>query len=260
MKKRAIQNRAAQLLVILLAAFALKHFYSTAGVNELRWILAPTTLLVELVSGRTFNFEMHAGYMSSDRSFLIASSCAGINFMITAFVMLSIARLWRRQLSWKLIPAALVISYATTIVANTVRISTALHLQENRLEIAGLNGNQLHRLEGVVIYFGFLMLLFLLSERSPDQTTAKTNGGLFRLSHFILPLFVYYATTLGIPLANAVYRQEFAATTFLEHSGYVLLIPLLLILPIALIGLKKTLEPWCNSSLLGGSGKAEPGA
>ncbi|HKO45351.1 MAG TPA: exosortase K [Pyrinomonadaceae bacterium] len=228
----------AKLFAILSGAFALKYFYATASVNELRWILAPTTLLVEIVSGRTFNFEMHAGYMSSDRSFLIASSCAGVNFMIAAFSMLSIAKLWRGKLSWKLIPAALLISYAMTIVANTVRISTALHLQNSRLDIAGLSGNQLHRLEGILIYFGFLLLLFLLSERTLNQTAAKPNGGPLRISEFILPLFVYYATTLGIPLANAIYRQEFAATTFLEHSVFVLLIPLLLILPIALIELK----------------------
>ena len=239
MTNRAIYNQIAKLLIVLLAALAMKHFYSTASVNELRWILAPTTLLVQMVSGRTFNFEMHAGYMSSDRSFLIASSCAGVNFMIAAFLMLSIAKLWRGKLSWKLIPAAFVISYATTLVANTVRISTALHLQNSRLDIAGLSGNQLHRLEGIVVYFGFLLLLFLLSERTLNQTAAKPNGGPLRISEFILPLFVYYATTLGIPLANAIYRQEFAATTFLEHSGFVLLIPLLLILPIALIELKK---------------------
>lgn len=231
-------NQMAKLFAILSGAFALKYFYATASVNELRWILAPTTLLVEIVSGRTFNFEMHAGYMSSDRSFLIASSCAGVNFMIAAFSMLSIAKLWRGKLSWKLIPAALLISYAMTIVANTVRISTALHLQNSRLDIAGLSGNQLHRLEGILIYFGFLLLLFLLSERTLNQTAAKPNGGPLRISEFILPLFVYYATTLGIPLANAIYRQEFAATTFLEHSVFVLLIPLLLILPIALIELK----------------------
>ena len=243
--KYARYNQLAKIFTVLLAAFGLKHFYSTASVNELRWILAPTTLLVELVSDRTFNFEMHAGYMSSDRSFLIASSCAGVNFMIAAFLTLSIAKLWRRQLPWKLMPTVLLISYATTIVANTVRISTALHLQDSWLDIAGLNGNQLHRLEGIVIYFGFLLLLFVLSERTTVQTAvANPNSRIGRVDQFVLPLVVYYATTLGMPLANAIYRQEFVATTFLEHSGYVLLIPLPLILPIALIGLKKqTLEP-----------------
>ena len=239
--KTALSNQLGKLFAVLLCALALKHFYSSASVNELRWILAPTTFLVEVVSGRTFNFEMHAGYMSSDRSFLIAGSCAGLNFMITAFLLLSIARLWRQQLTWTLIPVALLFSYATTIVANTVRISTALHLQDNRLDIAGLSANQLHRLEGILVYFGFLLLLFLLSERTQDQTaTATTHFSLYRLSQFILPLLVYYVTTLGMPLANAVYRQEFAATTFLEHSAFVLLTPLLLVLPIALIRLMKS--------------------
>lgn len=230
--KHTRYNQLAKLLAILLGAFALKHFYSTASVNELRWILAPTTLLVELVSGRTFTFEMHAGYMSSDHSFLIASSCAGVNFLIAAFLMLSIAKLWRGKLSWKLIPAALVISYATTIVANTVRISTALHLQDSRLDFAGLNGNQLHRLEGILIYFGFLLFLFLLSERTEDQ---ETRSHVVRQDHFILPLLVYYATTLGMPLVNAIYRHDFAAKAFLEHSAFVLIAPLLLIVPLVVI-------------------------
>jgi len=229
-------SQLAKLLAILLCALALKSFYSTASVNELRWILTPTTLLVELVSGRTFNFEMHAGYMSNDNSFLIASSCAGVNFMIAAFLMLSIAKLWRGRLSWKFIPAAFVISYATTIVANTVRISTALHLQNSRLDIAGISANQLHRLEGIVIYFGFLLLLFLLSERTEVQTPfANSDSHAVRFDHFMLPLLVYYVTTLGMPLMNAIYRQEFSASAFFEHSSFVLLAPLLLIAPFLII-------------------------
>ncbi len=235
-------NQLAKLLAILLGAFALKHFYSTASVNELRWILAPTTLLVELVSGSTFNFEMHAGYMSSDRSFLIASSCAGVNFMITAFLMLSIAKFWRGKLAWKLIPAALVISYATTIVANTVRIATALHLQNSQLDIPGLSANQLHRLEGIFIYFGFLLLLFLLSERTTDRTAVDNPDNRIGRLGFILPLLVYYATTLGMPLANAIYGHDFAAKAFLEHSAFVFFAPLALVVPLALIGKGRALH------------------
>ena len=234
-------SQLAKIFTVLLAVFGLKHFYSTASVNELRWILAPTTVLVELLSDRTFNFEMHAGYMSSDRSFLIASSCAGVNFMIAAFLMLSVAKLWRRQLSWKFMPTVLLISYASTIVANTVRISTAFHLQDSRLDIAGLNGNQLHRLEGIVIYFGFLVLLFILSERTTDQTAvANANSRIGRAGQFILPLLVYYATTLGIPLANAIYRQEFVAKAFLEHSAFVVFAPLLLITPFVIRSKQQT--------------------
>jgi exosortase K len=253
MDQRATYNRVAQLILILLVALGLKHLYSTAGVNELRWILAPTTFLVELVSGVTFNFESHAGYMSSDRSFLIAASCAGVNFLIAAFLMISIGRFLRQNLSWKFLPAALVISYVATIVANTVRISTALQLQHTQLEISGMSSNQLHRLEGILIYFGFLLVLFLVTERISHGTSTEllrsaqgvaqhhrnhspgsliSNNSPALLRQFVFPLLVYYATTLGLPLGNALYTRDLDAA-FLEHSAFVVLAPLLLISPLA---------------------------
>ncbi|HSD45603.1 MAG TPA: exosortase K, partial [Pyrinomonadaceae bacterium] len=78
----------AQLVLVGLCALALKFYYSTATADELRWILAPTTLFVELLSGERFEFESLAGYMSSDHRFVIAVPCAGVNFLITAFLML----------------------------------------------------------------------------------------------------------------------------------------------------------------------------
>src|SRR2546423_10968093 len=101
LKERNVSNRRykqlAQLIVILLCALTLKQFYSTANVNELRWILAPTTVLVELVSGSRFEFESYAGYINSDHSFIIAASCAGVNFLLTAFLMLSLGKVWRER-------------------------------------------------------------------------------------------------------------------------------------------------------------------
>lgn len=120
--------RKAQFVVVVLCALAMKLYYSTASVNQVRWILAPTTVLVELVSGRQFEFESHAGYLSSDRTFLIAASCAGINFLITAFLMLSLRKLWKdrlQDLPWRIIPLAGLFAYVATVVANTARISIA---------------------------------------------------------------------------------------------------------------------------------------
>src|SRR5215510_15997249 len=90
MNLRFTRTRITQCVVALASAFALKLHYSTASANQLRWILAPTTALVELVSGATFEFESYAGYISRERGFLIANSCAGVNFLIAAFLMLSI--------------------------------------------------------------------------------------------------------------------------------------------------------------------------
>src|SRR5687767_10590457 len=82
-----------QAAVILTAAASLKLFYSSASVNDLRWILAPTAALSGWVTGTEFTFEPYAGYMSADRTFLIAASCSGVNFLIIAFLVLTLSRL-----------------------------------------------------------------------------------------------------------------------------------------------------------------------
>src|SRR5438034_384664 len=161
-------KRSAQVLVVVLCAAAVKLYYSTASVDQLRWILAPTTFVVGLISGSRFEFESHAGYLNSDRSFVIAASCAGVNFLITSFLMLSLRHLWRdrsKNIAWRFIPAAAVFAYLAMLVANTVRISTALRLHRMPLDISWLSPNQLHRFEGIFIYFGFLLLLFMVSEK-----------------------------------------------------------------------------------------------
>lgn len=239
---RLTHTHIAQLVAVLLGALTLKLYYSTASANELRWILAPTTFLVELISGTHFRFESYAGYISSDRSFLIAGSCAGVNFLITSFLMLSLRQLWRDRLQsrssnleWRFIPSAALFAYFATLIANTVRITTALQLRRIPLEISWLNRNQLHRFEGIFIYFGFLLLLFMISERmssvNPSGRPGDADPGLFR--KYLFPLLIYYATTLGIPLANGAYHGGIASTDFWQHSVFVLLTPLLLILPLA---------------------------
>jgi len=226
MNQRSNWNRIAQWVVVLLCAFGLKSYYSTASVDELRWILAPTKALVEVVSGESFEFESHAGYMNEDRSFLIAASCAGVNFLITAFLMLSIRKLLRdrsRSIEWRFIPAAGLIAYLVTLAANTVRISVAIPLHRMPSQTAWLNPDQLHRLEGIAIYFGFLLLLFVVSEGAGSVENPRA------LRQTLFPLLVYYATTLGIPLANGAYRR---GSDFWEHTLFLLIIPPMMILPL----------------------------
>jgi exosortase K len=230
MNRKVNWNRVAQVVVVLLVALVLKQYYSTASANQLRWILAPTTMLVSLVSGESFQFESYAGYITSDHTFVIAAACAGVNFLITAFLMLSLRKLWldrSAQVSWRFIPTAALVAYLTTLVANAVRITIALQLLRTPPHIGGFNPSELHRFEGIFVYFGFLLLLFVISER----VSVKNTSGLLSLSLF--PLLVYYVTTLGIPLANGAYRQRIINGDFREHFVYVLLTPLILILPLA---------------------------
>lgn len=233
MISKVISKRNAQLVVVLLCAAVAKLYYSTASVNQLRWILAPTTALVELVSGSRFEFESYAGYMSHDRSFVIAASCAGVNFLITSFLMLSLGKLWRdrsHDTPWRFIPSAALCAYLATLVANTVRISTALRPERMPLETGWLSPNQLHRFEGIFIYFGFLLLLFTVSERMSSGVASSSENASALFRRPFCPLLFYYAMTLGIPLVNGAYGR---GADFWEHAGFVLLTPLVLIIPLA---------------------------
>jgi exosortase K len=231
-------TRTAQLFVVFAVAYGLKSYYATASPDQLRWILAPTTLLVELISRTSFAFESHAGYLNADRTFLIAGSCAGVNFLITAFLMLSLRRLWRHssttersRLECLFIPITALSAYGATLVANTARICIALQMRKMSFAIDGLSGNQLHRFEGIFVYFGFLLLLFMVSERVRDQKQIEgAPGGLTLLRQSLFPLLIYYLTTLGIPLANIAYHRTPVGSEFWEHSLFVLLTPLPLIL------------------------------
>ena len=220
----------AQLFVVLLCALGLKYHYSIATPDQLRWILAPTTWLVELFSGRSFAFESYTGYMSSDHTFVIAAPCAGVNFLITAFLMLGLKLLWQERFqgaSWRFIPLVAAGALVATLIANTIRICVALEMQG--MDSSWLTANQLHRVEGIVVYFGFLLLLFVISERLQSGKSSRWLLG--------LPLVVYYVVTLGVPLLNGSYRQGFA---FFEHSFFVIVLPVLVMLPVVFF---KTISP-----------------
>jgi exosortase K len=236
----------AQLAVVGLCALALKFYYSTATADDLLWILRPTTALVELLSGQRFDFESYAGYVSNDHRFVIAAPCAGVNFLITAFLMVALRRLWRerfRAIRWRFIPLAGLLAYVATLIANTTRIWLALEMRAWAVSFSGLTNNQLHRLEGIVVYFTFLLLLFVLIERFESSQ----RRSFVRLSVF--PLLVYYAMTLGVPLLNGSYRK---GSTFWQHFAFVIVLPLLILLPLALLySLRPAKTPSCpeNESL-----------
>lgn len=213
---------AAQFVVVLLLAGLLKLHYATASVNDLRWVLWPTSVLVECITGTKFAFEPHAGYMSTDRSFLIAGSCAGVNFLVAAFLMLSLGRLWKSRgdgLSWISVPATALLAFTLTIVANTARISSALWLISAPHSFAGMTRDEIHRLDGILIYFGILLLVFVISDRSDK------GDSLGRLRRFLFPLAIYYAVTLAIPLANGAFLRG----GFWRHAAFVVAVPVLLV-------------------------------
>ena len=221
------RKAAAQFLIVLAAAAALKQYYSTASANELRWILCPTATLTEIITGIHFSFEPFVGYMSSDRSFLIASACAGVNFLIAAFLMLELRSIWQKRHSgvrWLSMITVAIAAYAVTLIANTARISSSLWFNSSRPSLAGLDRDEIHRLDGILIYFGFLLLLFVVSEKIVNRTAQG-------LTTYLFPLAIYYLMTLAVPILNGALKQ---GLDFWQHAAFVVATPIVLIAAIAI--------------------------
>jgi exosortase K len=209
------------LVLVALMAYALKRHYADASTEALSWILMPTAYLVSAVTGVVFAAVPGEGYFSAERMFLIEKACAGINFMIAAFAMVAFALLHRVR-SFRdgatVLAASLMASYLAAVIVNTVRIVIALWLAANPPTLASLTAADIHRLEGIVVYFGGLLLLYELVRR--------VDGGAV-VAKYAVPLGCYYLVTLLVPLANGAAHSGEA---FFTHAIVVLVIPPLVIL------------------------------
>ena len=206
------------LAVVALVAYTLKRHYADASTDALSWMLAPTAQLAGAVTGVAFAAVPGEGYFSAERMFLIEKACAGVNFMIAAFVMVAFALLHRaRSLreSAAVVGVGLLASYVAAIVVNAVRIVLAMWLGARPRTWTSLSAADIHRFEGIAVYFAGLLLLYALVQR--------IDRGEFK---YTLPLGCYYLVTLGVPLANGVR----AGHAFFAHAAIVLLVPPALIL------------------------------
>ena len=148
--------------VATLVAWGLKRHYADARADELEWMLQPTARLVSALTGTTFVRVPGEGHVSYERLFVIEKACAGVNFMIAAFALVVLARVPHVRSAAHgaaLLSAALVVSYVTAIVVNAVRITAALWLASHAAT-ATVSAAQVHRVEGIVVYFVALLLLY----------------------------------------------------------------------------------------------------
>jgi exosortase K len=223
-----MKAKVAVLIVVALVAFGLKRHYAEASTDALSWMLTPTTQLVAAVTGVAFAAVPGEGYFSAERMFLIEKACAGVNFMIAAFAMVAFALLHRAtsvREGAAVVGVGLLASYVAAVVVNTVRIVIAMWLASQPTTWTSLTAAEIHRLEGIAVYFGGLLLLYALV-RWIDRRRSSFG--------YALPLGCYYAVTLGVPVVSGVLRLRSgqAPEAFLAHAAIVLLVPPVLILAV----------------------------
>ena len=156
------------LTVAVVVAWGLKRHYAGARVDDLGWILSPTARLVAVMTGSSFVLQPEEGYFSRDRLFLIEKSCAGINFMVAAFGMLTFALLERARDGMsmaRVLGVSLLASYSAAVLVNAVRIAIAMWLTAHPAALSAFSAADVHRVEGITVYFVGLVMLHELARR-----------------------------------------------------------------------------------------------
>jgi exosortase K len=174
-----MKARACAIVGAVLIAWALKQHYAGARADDLWWILAPTAKLASLITGVPLTLLAGEGYFSRERLFLIEKSCAGVNFMIAAFAML-VAALFHRisggLSAVRVLGVSLVASYVAAVGTNALRIAIAMWLAAHPAALTSLGAADIHRLEGIVVYFGGLVLLHDLAQRLDRRGVRWSSG------------------------------------------------------------------------------------
>lgn len=156
------------MVVVALVVWGMKRHYADARADDLWWILSPTAHLVSVVTGTSFVAVPSEGYLSHERLFVIEKSCAGINFLVAAFGMLVFTLLHRVSSTvsgLSVLGASLLTAYTAAVFVNTARITIAMWLAGHQLALSGLSAAQVHRLEGITVYFAGLVLLYEFVQR-----------------------------------------------------------------------------------------------
>lgn len=232
----------------LIAAFALKLYYSRASVDDLDWVLAPTAWWVRLLSGIPFEREPGVGYISHEYRFVIAPVCAGINFMIIALATLIFSFIHRlpalkSRLVW--LASCFLVIYPYTILVNSLRIIPSIYLLQMDFYGGWITRERVHTMEGVLVYFAALLFLYRAADKASTWYHRRSPAGLhetgssgtgpskaeppreaplvkpanYAVLKWVLPVFFYFSITLGIPFLNGAYRTDPAK--FLEFTALV---------------------------------------
>ena len=246
--KKAIRHNSVFYMLGLLVLVSMKLFYSGAGCDQLKWLLAPTAKWVEVLSGLSFYYGPGAGCVNHGLRISIAPSCSGFRFMTIVFAMLYFSFLHRtgrpdrngaksffgnlknylQKGCWLL--TSLLLSCVLTVLVNGLRIIAALYLPDflgrTDLPLAFLTPDRLHTLIGILVYFMALLAIYRLAAYFfGDKALSPVSA----LAKCLPPLFWYFFFTLGIPFLGRAYERK--GTEFAEYALLILFGCGILLLP-----------------------------
>jgi exosortase K len=160
------------LYIAALGFFALsKLAYSRAGTEDLAFLLAPTNKLLSTISAQSYTRTLEGAYFYEQAGILVDKSCSGFNFFLIAallFVFLTLAYVFTQKGKVLGIVASILGAYFLTIFTNCSRIIAAIFVQD--LGFMPDNKALVHEAVGIITYLTFLILTYMLVERSLRKT------------------------------------------------------------------------------------------
>ena len=187
-------------LAVLVVVVQLKHHYSVATAADLEWVFRPLSLLLEWFTGYEFHRDSNYEWFSQAADVRLVKTCAGINFMLMSFMAYTwIIRpdhyLHDDPLSWiashlLLLCAAIIASWATCLLANSLRIIVAMTAKNHAWEMhaIGIDAAELHRLIGMMTYVPILSLQMMLGDRGNTRDAFAAPALLYLLLLVVVPL------------------------------------------------------------------------
>ena len=161
----------------LTAACLLKVGFHDWPVEALKWLLWPTAKLTAIISGESFVWIKSTGYSSwfqEQTRYLIDKSCAGLNFFVLALLLMVFTRvrgpLGKLQ-TYGRFGICVGAAYLATLVANSLRISLAIFLEN--ISLVATYAREFHREQGMFIYLLCLITVYFLSQRNTIFIGAK---------------------------------------------------------------------------------------
>lgn len=153
----------------------LKGAYSFAQIEQLHFLLYPTSRLVATFTGTTDYFLSGEGYYNGPLNILINKSCSGFNFWAISFLMAySLLKKagYSRLRNLLAIPIGLLLTYLFTILVNTTRILFSIFIHAEHSPLIAVNASWSHQAEGTFIYLSYLIIAYLSIDYLQTQKTA----------------------------------------------------------------------------------------
>lgn len=142
----------------------LKLWFSSAGIENLSFILTPVDKIFGLITGSQSVYIQDSGYYHESFNILIDKSCSGFNFLLICFLsfVFLITGYFSSPLHKILIfPVSLFFAWVLTIFVNASRVYLAVIALINTQKLLPNHQDLIHSAINITVYLFFLLLTFI---------------------------------------------------------------------------------------------------